>query len=415
MIGVSPDLQRRPRRAPVRDPLRALPERGERDVDAAPQHAARTALPDAPARVVPARHGRGRGRCALERPNVALPSRDFTIRSSTTRPLRRVGASPTNMTIQDWGITYDELEPYYDKFEYMAGIAGKAGNLKGKQIAGRERLRGAALARVPGQAAARHRDRVRSSGTRRLSSATTRSRTVGEPAVQPTRTRTAWSAAPAPIAASASASAARSGAKADPTVTVLPVALQDRQVRDAHRRLGVRSSRTTARSAQSILYYDAMGASAGAACRRHRARRLRVQQRAPAAASRSSASLRPRIEQRRRWARTTRTRQAAAGRPGSSTDLTFEPLHGCRRPAVAIDDFNADNFDHTRPRLHRRRIDRGRLRAARGRSRACRPAPGTPALGRGLEGGDSTELQERVDQRRLPGRVARLPVPLPRP
>jgi len=34
------------------------------------------------------------------------------------------------MTIQDWGISYDELEPYYDKFEYTAAISGKAGNLK---------------------------------------------------------------------------------------------------------------------------------------------------------------------------------------------------------------------------------------------------------------------------------------------
>ena len=25
---------------------------------------------------------------------------------------------PADMTIQDWGITYAELEPYYDKFEY---------------------------------------------------------------------------------------------------------------------------------------------------------------------------------------------------------------------------------------------------------------------------------------------------------
>ncbi len=32
------------------------------------------------------------------------------------------------MTIQDWGVTYDELEPYYDKFEYLCGISGKAGN-----------------------------------------------------------------------------------------------------------------------------------------------------------------------------------------------------------------------------------------------------------------------------------------------
>jgi gluconate 2-dehydrogenase alpha chain len=36
------------------------------------------------------------------------------------------------MTVQDWGVTYDELEPYYDKFEYLCGISGKAGNIKGK-------------------------------------------------------------------------------------------------------------------------------------------------------------------------------------------------------------------------------------------------------------------------------------------
>jgi gluconate 2-dehydrogenase alpha chain len=39
---------------------------------------------------------------------------------------------PADMTIQDWGITYAELEPYYDKFEYTAGVSGKAGNLRGQ-------------------------------------------------------------------------------------------------------------------------------------------------------------------------------------------------------------------------------------------------------------------------------------------
>ena len=37
-----------------------------------------------------------------------------------------------DMSIQDWGITYAELEPYYDKFEYVAGVSGKAGNLQGR-------------------------------------------------------------------------------------------------------------------------------------------------------------------------------------------------------------------------------------------------------------------------------------------
>src|SRR5215813_11034740 len=39
---------------------------------------------------------------------------------------------PAEMTIQDWGITYDELEPYYEKFERTAAVSGKAGNLKGE-------------------------------------------------------------------------------------------------------------------------------------------------------------------------------------------------------------------------------------------------------------------------------------------
>jgi gluconate 2-dehydrogenase alpha chain len=37
-----------------------------------------------------------------------------------------------DLRIQDWGVTYAELEPYYDKFEYLIGAGGKAGNLNGK-------------------------------------------------------------------------------------------------------------------------------------------------------------------------------------------------------------------------------------------------------------------------------------------
>ncbi|MFD2211946.1 GMC family oxidoreductase [Virgibacillus halophilus] len=49
---------------------------------------------------------------------------DFEIRSKT---IERYGKNkiPENCTIQDWGITYEELEPYYDKFEKTAGISGE--------------------------------------------------------------------------------------------------------------------------------------------------------------------------------------------------------------------------------------------------------------------------------------------------
>src|ERR1700733_11341662 len=59
-----------------------------------------------------------------------LPS-DFQLRSHLTQ---RYGARflPDDMTIQDWGITFDELEPYYDRFEYLCGTSGTAGNLQGR-------------------------------------------------------------------------------------------------------------------------------------------------------------------------------------------------------------------------------------------------------------------------------------------
>src|SRR5260370_32047728 len=37
------------------------------------------------------------------------------------------------MTVQDWGVTYDELEPHLDSFEYLCGTSGTAGNLKGQK------------------------------------------------------------------------------------------------------------------------------------------------------------------------------------------------------------------------------------------------------------------------------------------
>ena len=70
-----------------------------------------------------------------------LPT-DFQVRSQT---LKRYGAKfiPEGMTIQDWPVTYEELEPYYDRFEYLCGIAGKAGNVGGKKVEGGNPFEGA--------------------------------------------------------------------------------------------------------------------------------------------------------------------------------------------------------------------------------------------------------------------------------
>ncbi|WGR70546.1 MULTISPECIES: GMC family oxidoreductase N-terminal domain-containing protein [unclassified Bradyrhizobium] len=37
---------------------------------------------------------------------------------------------------QDWDVTYDELEPHYDRFEYLCGTSGQAGNIKGTIMEG---------------------------------------------------------------------------------------------------------------------------------------------------------------------------------------------------------------------------------------------------------------------------------------
>jgi gluconate 2-dehydrogenase alpha chain len=55
-----------------------------------------------------------------------------------TRTRERYGKSflDPDVTIQDWGVTYDDLEPHYDRFEYLLGTSGKAGNIKGQIQAG---------------------------------------------------------------------------------------------------------------------------------------------------------------------------------------------------------------------------------------------------------------------------------------
>ena len=60
---------------------------------------------------------------------------DYVVRSHYTQKYG-ARAIPENMTIQDFGVTYAELEPYYDKFEKLCGISGQAGNLRGVKIEG---------------------------------------------------------------------------------------------------------------------------------------------------------------------------------------------------------------------------------------------------------------------------------------
>jgi gluconate 2-dehydrogenase alpha chain len=76
-----------------------------------------------------------------------LPS-DFEIRSQVEQ---RYGKKfiPDGMNLQDWGVTYADLEPHYDKFEYLCGVSGKAGNLGGAKQAGGNPFEGARRREYP--------------------------------------------------------------------------------------------------------------------------------------------------------------------------------------------------------------------------------------------------------------------------
>ena len=43
---------------------------------------------------------------------------------------------PDDAAIEDWPVSYDDLEPYYERAERLMGISGKAGNLAGRKIEG---------------------------------------------------------------------------------------------------------------------------------------------------------------------------------------------------------------------------------------------------------------------------------------
>jgi gluconate 2-dehydrogenase alpha chain len=60
-----------------------------------------------------------------------LPS-DFMAKSHNEQRYGRKSVTDYDLTVQDWGITYEDLEPHYDRFDKLCGTSGKAGNLRGQ-------------------------------------------------------------------------------------------------------------------------------------------------------------------------------------------------------------------------------------------------------------------------------------------
>src|ERR1700751_3033198 len=56
---------------------------------------------------------------------------------------------PENLAVQDWGVTYNDLEPYYWRGEQMLGVSGKAGNIRGQKLAGGNVFEGPRMSEYP--------------------------------------------------------------------------------------------------------------------------------------------------------------------------------------------------------------------------------------------------------------------------
>ncbi|MFG6668750.1 GMC family oxidoreductase [Halomonas sp. HNIBRBA4712] len=84
-----------------------------------------------------------------------LPT-DFQLESHITE---RYGREQfvDGLIAQDWGITYDELEPFYDRFEKIAGIAGTAGVVNGERQPGGNPFEGSRSDHFPTPALVRSR------------------------------------------------------------------------------------------------------------------------------------------------------------------------------------------------------------------------------------------------------------------
>lgn len=50
---------------------------------------------------------------------------DFEIKTKTEERYGKDKTQIHGINLQDWGVTYDELDPYYTKFEHMAGVSGE--------------------------------------------------------------------------------------------------------------------------------------------------------------------------------------------------------------------------------------------------------------------------------------------------
>ncbi len=291
----------------------------------------------------------------------------------------RYGASaiPPGMTIQDWGITYDELEPYMDKFDYMAGIAGKAGNLNGKIIPGGNPFEGPRSREFP----------VKPPPDTEVGALfRTATQNLGyHPFFAPTANLPSAYKNPDGIERGSCTYCGfcerfgcEVGAKADPTTTVIPVAMKTGKFKIINY-ANAFAIRNDGKTGQSVLYYDGMGQVQEqpadiivmAAYVFNNTKTLLISKLGKPYDPVSNTGV---------VGKNYAYQTGGGGATGWFNNKSFNRYMGSGANAVAIDDLNADNFDHTGLGF----IGGGSISAGQSGARPIQSLttpPGTPAFG----------------------------------
>ncbi len=339
-----------------------------------------------------------------------LPT-DFAPRSHLIARYGR-NALPPDSTLQDYPISYADLEPHYDKFEYLCGISGRAGNLRGRIQPGGNRFEGARARDYPlppltarlSLAAAG--DDLRPHGCSPRpppSSACTLSPAPPPTPRRPIPTRSASRSAPAASAASANVSVAGNYSKASPQTTILPVlARTPNFTRPPALRSAARQHRRHRQARYRRHLHRRPRRGMGTAGRARAALRLRTFQRAPAAAVRHRHAVRP--ARRHRRDRPQLRLPDAVLSPDVLRRQDSESLHRrrCARPDHRR--LERRQFRSFRSWLHRRRHDRP-VQHQRPPDPEPPDAPWHAALGQRLEACHDRALSAQRDDR-LPGQFA---------
>ena len=225
--------------------------------------------------------------------------------------MERYGAKklPEDHAVVDWGVTWNEIEPYYTRADKLLGVSGKAGNIRGKLIEGGNPFEGPRSEEYPTPpmklpyVSSLFEDAAKSLGYHPYPNPAA---TLSVPYTNPDGVSRPGCA----YCGFCDRFGCMIGAKAQPTNTLLPLVREAEERLAAQRLLGAphRVRQNARRRATGVQYIDASGEEMLPARRRGFPGLLDAQQHAPAAALRHRRALRSGHGQRRRWGATSRIR-----------------------------------------------------------------------------------------------------------